>query len=101
MGKTRRGVDSPIRSLLTLSDQQPTRDVARLTTSPVATDNTGRRADVYPVWVSLRLPTALEKGAEAVVALKSRFATRTSAVGLRVTKPPWGWLFSTATNSVR
>ena len=31
----------------------------------------------------------------------SPLATLTSTVGLRVTKPPWGWLFSTATNSVR
>ena len=44
----------------------PTRGVPRLTTSAVASvDSIGRRADAY--W-QLRVPIALEKGAEAVVA---------------------------------
>src|SRR5437879_11649672 len=49
----------------------------------------------------LGVPIALEKEAEAVVAQSLPLATGTSTVGRRVTKPPWGWLFSTATNSVR
>ena len=32
---------------------------------------------------------------------KLSLSTMTSAVGWRVMKPPWGWLLSTATNSVR
>jgi hypothetical protein len=32
---------------------------------------------------------------------KLPLATATSAVGRRVTKPPWGWLFSTATVAAR
>ena len=49
----------------------------------------------------LGIPTRLEKGPEAVVAQKLPLATSTSALGRRVTKALWGWLFSTATNSVR
>src|SRR6267378_3528650 len=42
----------------------------------------------------LGVPIALEKEPKPS-------SPRTLSLGWRVTKPPWGWLFSTATNSVR
>ena len=72
---------------------------ARLTTSAVASvDSIGRRADALAGW---EFQLRWKKNPKPPLPQSLALATGTSIVGRRIKKPPWGWLFSTATNSVR